>query len=127
MHMSAPVQRLSCAVQAMVMQAEQDVNMVPDDLPSLSEIDADISTVRQAVAAAEAEEERFATEARRQQGFGSEAPSRRSGAQCYCVWGSLSLPASCCVTGASQRYSSRVELFLLFWGQSPAASLPAVG
>ena len=67
------------------MQAEQDVNMVSDDLPSLSEIDADISTVRRAVAAAEAEEERFATEARRQQGFGSEGHSSRSGAWCHCV------------------------------------------
>ena len=101
MHVPTPVQRLICAVQAMVMQAEQDVNMVSDDLPSLSEIDADISTVRRAVAAAEAEEEQLVTEARRQQGFGSEGPSRHSGARCHYVVWSLCLAPFCCVSGDS--------------------------
>ena len=99
--MPASAHRLNCAVQAMVMQAEQDVNMVPDDLPSLSEIDADISTVRRAVAAAEAEEEQLVTEARRQQGYGSEGPSRHTGARCHCVGWSLCLAPFCCVSGDS--------------------------
>ena len=93
------------------MQAEQDVNMVSDDLPSLSEIDADISTVRRAVAAAEAEEERFATEARRQQGFGSEGPSMSSGPWWHCVGGPLCLAACCCVTGGSMASKQSCRAF----------------